>query len=218
MNDPLHALLKNPAVWYAGRNAQNMQALPTGHAFLDRQLPGGGWPARALTEILVTQPGVGELQLVLPALARLSTNSECAWITWIAPPHLPYPPALEQAGLDLSRVLVVHPKTPCDSLWAMEQALRSGTCAAVLAWVDAIDDRSLRRLQLAAEAGSTWSVLFRPADAALQASPAALRLALEPEDNETWIRVVKSRGGRPTRLRGQDWDPGLKWRGFSGCL
>jgi len=42
--------------------------LPTGHAELDRCLPGGGWPRQGLIEILTDRNGIGELSLLLPAL------------------------------------------------------------------------------------------------------------------------------------------------------
>ena len=48
-----------------------VDAVATGWAALDAVLPGGGWPAAALSEILLPADGVGELRLVWPALARL---------------------------------------------------------------------------------------------------------------------------------------------------
>jgi protein ImuA len=53
----------------AGRTQQAV--LASGHAALDAQLPGGGWPVGALTELLLPHPGVGELRLLAPALAAL---------------------------------------------------------------------------------------------------------------------------------------------------
>ena len=50
-------------------------------------------------------------------------------------------------------MLVIRPRAGLDMLWAMEQALRSGACGAVLGWTGAADDQALRRLKLAAEEG-----------------------------------------------------------------
>ena len=48
-------------VWQASRLAHaGAAALPTGFATLDAELPGGGWPAGALVELLADRPGVGE--------------------------------------------------------------------------------------------------------------------------------------------------------------
>src|SRR5690349_3153029 len=55
----------------AGGTSSAPAGLPTGHAALDRCLPGQGWPQQGLIEILCDQPGIGELALLMPALARL---------------------------------------------------------------------------------------------------------------------------------------------------
>jgi hypothetical protein len=116
--------------------------------------------------------------LLAPALAWLSRQD--LWIAFVAPPHLPYAPALSAAGIDLARIVMIQPEKSSDILWAMEQALRSGSCSAVLAWLPFLNERGARRLQLAAEAGGGWGVYFSPATPATALSPAALRLALSP--------------------------------------
>lgn len=212
VDDALEKLLqKNPQVWRGLDPAPGWQGLASGYPLLDRHLPGGGWPPHALTEILLAQNGSGELKLLMPALARLSqvrssppsgfVGAEAAgWIAWIAPPFQPYPPALLQWGIDLSRVLVVRPKTDADALWAAEQALSSGNCAAVLLWSEVLNDVSSRRLQLAAEAGRSWAVAFRPLTAERQSSAAALRIRLTNSAHGTALDILKSRGARPTTL------------------
>src|SRR5207249_12006153 len=104
----------------------------SGFELLDAQLPGGGWPQGALTELLHLSEGIGEVALLLPTLARL--NREGRGVVWIAPPHLPYAPALRAAGLQAEQNLIVTPAHPADALWAAEHALRSGACGAVIAW------------------------------------------------------------------------------------
>jgi len=183
----LEKLLENPRVWRGSCQASARAGLASGYPKLDRCLPGGGWPQQALTEILTDQYGIGELRLLMPALAELSTEEthygeqrEPGWLAWIAPPFQPYPPALQQSGIDLSRMLIVRPKDDSDLLWSAEQALSSGTCVAVLLWPDKLDDQGSRRLQLAAEKGHSWAIAFRPLTARQQPSAAALRLELTP--------------------------------------
>src|SRR2546423_975492 len=121
--------------------------------------PGYGWPRTGLIEILVSRFGSGELDLLLPALAAL-TRTRCArWCVWVAPPLMPFAPALASQGIVLDRVAVVSGARP---LWALEQALGSGACDVALAWARQVKARALRRLQLAAERGRTLGVLFRP--------------------------------------------------------
>ncbi|MFQ5994415.1 MAG: translesion DNA synthesis-associated protein ImuA [Acidiferrobacterales bacterium] len=188
----LDTLLQRRHLWRGGQlSPAARDTLPTGFRSLDTVLA-GGWPQNALTEILSTQEGIGELRLVLPSLAHLSRGNR--WITWIAPPRLPYAPALAAAHIELSRILLVRPRAELDALWAIEQALRSGTCATVLAWPRQTSHRVLRRLQLAAEAGKAWGILFRHVEDAYKASPAALRLRLESGSDGLAIQILKYRG------------------------
>lgn len=167
--------------------------VPTGWAGLDGLLAGGGWPRGAVTEILTTGPGAGGLQLLMPALAQL--GREARWVAFVAPPLLPYAPALAAWGVALEHLLVVRPGTADGGLWAVEQALRSAACSAVLAWPAAIGSTALRRLQLAAEAGAALAFLFRAPDVAAEPSPAALRLAVRPTADGWLVEVLKRRGG-----------------------
>ncbi len=194
-------LLRHPALWRGG-DAGAPETVPTGFRALDARLPGGGWPLATLIELLVPAAGVGEIRLLLPALKRLAMAEDAAprWVVWLAPPHLPYAPALADAGLDPARMLVVRPRAGSDRLWAMEQALRSGACAAVLGWAGIADGTALRRLKLAAEEGGTPAFLLRPATHRGEGSPAALRLALAARDFGLDVEILKSRGGAPARV------------------
>ena len=203
MSSSLDKILANPRVWRGRDQAGRRAGLASGYPELDRHLPGGGWPRESLTEVLTEYYGIGELRLLMPALARLSTETstqdftEPGWIAWVAPPFQPYPPALQQCGIDLSRVLIVRPRDDSEILWSAEQALSSGTCAAVLLWPEFLDDQASRRLQLAAEKGHSWAIAFRPLAARRQPSAAALRLELHPDGQATRVHILKSRGGRP---------------------
>lgn len=202
MNPVPDSLLAHPRIFRLDAAAPTSFAtLPTGYPELDACLPGGGWPRNALNEILVADFGAAELKLVSPALRHLCErqrqSDEPYWLTWISPPHTPYAPALATAGLDLARVLMVRTRRGSDALWAAEQAMRSGTCQAVLLWSEQADARHLRRLQLAAEEGQCWAVIFRPHSVSDQASPAALRLRLVSDEQATHFDLLKVRGGRP---------------------
>ncbi|MFV1996640.1 MAG: translesion DNA synthesis-associated protein ImuA [Acidiferrobacterales bacterium] len=194
----LEQLTQRADIWRGGNTPpeeSRTAGLSTGIPGLETILP-GGWPQGALTEILIPDEGIGELGLVMPALARLSCSKR--WLAWVAPPHIPYAPALVSAGVDLSRVMVVRPRASADGLWAVEQTLRAGTCGAVLAWLSRVDTVVMRRLQLAAEAGNSWGVVFRPLGMASQSSPAALRLKLESTPHGLAVHVLKRRGGWAT--------------------
>lgn len=189
-------LLQRADIWRGrGRSpADPGRSLPTGFDALDARLPEGGWPAGALSELLVAQAGVGELRLVMPLLARLSRAGQ--WVAWVDPPHIPYAPALAGADVDLSRLIIIRTAASRDSLWAMEQALRHGACRALLGWPGrGADERRLRRLQLAAEQSGAAAFLFRPPQAAERPSPAALRLRVDADADGTVVEILKCRGG-----------------------
>jgi protein ImuA len=208
----LAELLAHPSVW-RGRSRAALETFSTGFAALDAGLPGGGWPRHGLIEILTPRPGVGELYLLLPALAALSRAMPARWCTWISPPHEPFAPALEAHSVALERMLLVRTlSSPAGarnsqrrrgegdmSLWALEQALRSGACEIALAWLPRASPRAIRRLQLAAEQGRALGVLYRSQRFAHVASPAMLRVLLdpiaEPGRQGARLRLLKSRGG-----------------------
>ena len=190
MSVALERVLARSDVW-RGRQAttQAPRVLPSECEALDRALPGGGWPLGAVTELCYAQDGLGELTLLMPALAR--AMHEGRWTVFVASPHPLYAPALANAGLDLARVLCVDATSGDDGAWAAEQSLRSGACGAVVLWAPRTDDRILRRLQLAAESGTAWCVVLRPLQAALSPSPAAVRVRIEAGPR---AQVFKSRG------------------------
>jgi hypothetical protein len=188
----LARLLEHPAIW-RGSSAAQRPGLSTGFAALDEQLPDKGWPRTGLIEILVSRFGSGELYLLMPALAALTRAAAARWCVWVAPPLMPFAPALASQGIVLERVAVVSGAHP---LWAFEQTLGSGACDAALAWARRPRPRDIRRLQLAAERGRTLGVLFRPRRAAQQASTAVLRLLLQTSHAGVRVSLLKGRSAR----------------------
>ncbi len=204
MNEQLRTLLTDhPNLWRAGergsRSYNTGTSISTGYADLDAILPDGGWPANALVEVITSQWGIGELQLLLsPMKAAIQQNR---WILWIAPPYIPYAPALISAGVDINRLIVVQPNNDCkdtckDALWSLEKALQNDACGIAVAWLDRIPNGIVRRLQLAAQTGKTLGVLFRQRE--MKNSPAVVRLQLKPELKQEFDRMhvtlLKARG------------------------
>ena len=193
----LDAVINHPALWRGNAFAPvATPSVPTGYAELDVHLPGAGWPTGVITEIHVERPGIGELQLVMPAAARLTQADR--WLVMIAPPYLPYAPALAAHGVKLSRLMLIRPKTLTEQLWACEQALQSENCGTVMLWLDQTNERisenALRRLQHAAERHDVLAMLFRASRAA-SCTQAALRMHVSRETGSTVVRILKRRGG-----------------------
>jgi cell division inhibitor SulA len=198
MAQQLNHALFNGDIWQ-GKHWQNVQgdSTETGYTQLDEQLVAQGWESGSLNEVLYSQHGAGELQLLMPALAKLSQQKR--WIIWVAPPFMPYAPALAQQGVDTSRVIVMTPAQLKDQLWTLEQALKSGSCSAVLGWIDQASSTQIRRLKAAAQQGNCLGFIFRPMAEQEQASAASNRLTVEPSRHADKfdVEVVKRRGGWP---------------------
>lgn len=211
----------HPDLWRGhqfGRHAEH--GLPSGFASLDAQLPGGGWPRRSLTELLLPHPGVGEIRLLshcITATQRLGRP-----VMLFDPPEALSGWALAQLGLDVEQLLIIMTRAQgrtgwsCGSgngrgseplrridetqvdarLWALEQALKSGHVGAVLAWLPPrLRTERLRRLQLAAHAHDGVAFVLREMAAAQRPSAAPLRLALRPGGVDVLaVRLLKRRG------------------------
>ena len=199
--DALHA-----DVWRAHALAlAPLRTVATGEALLDLHLPGGGWPVGALTELLQA-PGVhNEWRLLAPALARCGTGP----LVLVAPPHLPFVPALAAQGLAARRLLWFklppgpapagkgggNPSAGATPLWATEQALRCAPVDAVLAWLPQARTEQLRRLHLAAAEHHKLLFVMRSDQARQDASPAVLRLQLSSDtDGGLCLELLKRRG------------------------
>lgn len=189
----------HPALWLGhqlGRAAA--EGLPSGFIALDGELPGHGWPRRALSELLLPHPGLGEIRLLAPCLATVQRAGRLVMLFY--PPAALSAWALAQLGLDLEQLLVVQARSRvmpgADSLWACEQALKSGHVGAVIAWLPPrLRAERLRRLQLAAQAHDGPAFVFRELAAAQRPSPAPLRLSLRAAGADMLsVRLLKRRG------------------------
>ncbi len=196
----------HPALWRAHQVGQQREAtLPSGFAALDAVLPGGGWPARVLTELLLPHAGVGEMRLLVPALAAVQARQRSVML--FDPPALPFGWALNACGLDVFQLYLVrsrdglrgrarHLLPAADVLWALEQTLKSGHVGAVLAWLPArLPADALRRLQLAAQGHDGPAFLLRDETLRSKPSPAPLRLLLRAAGPDGLrVQLLKRRG------------------------
>lgn len=188
-------------VWRANSEAgdSDVRTVPTRFAALDKLLPDGGWPQRTLTELLAPC-GVGEMRLLMPVLAPLTRARQA--VVLIEPPHIPCSHALTAHGVMPDQWLVVRARAQAQRLWAIEQALKSGGLAAVIAWLPEdgmrpVSFQALRRLQLAAQGmqrDQGLVFLLRPAAARVSASPAPLRIELSARQNGVALDIFKRRG------------------------
>jgi protein ImuA len=173
----------------------------SGFAALDAQLPDGGWPRRALTELLLPHAGVGEMRLLAPVL--VATVQAGRLVMLFDPPASLSAWALAELGLDAQQLLVIDGRSPvlpdASSLWAIEQALKSGQVGAVLAWLPPrLRAERLRRLQWAAQQHDGPAFVLRETAARDRPTAAPLRLALQAAGADRLaLRILKRRGPPP---------------------
>jgi len=189
----------HPSLWLGhqlGRTGSD--AVATGFARLDAELPGGGWPRRALAELLLPHAGVGEIRLLAPALVAAQRAGRL--VMFFDPPAALAAAALAGLGLDVEELLIVETRARVvpgsDSLWALEQALKSGHVGAIVAWLPPrLRAERLRRLQLAAHNHDGPAFVMREAAVAGRPTASPLRLGLQAGGaDRLQVRVLKRRG------------------------
>lgn len=166
---------------------------PTGFDALDAELPGGGWPGFALTELMMTEVGALEFRLFGPVLGRVAAGG--GRIVLVGPPRPLHAPGLLLHGIPTDALIWVCAETAAERLWATEQLLKAGSCGAVLAWLPQARPDQLRRLQVHAAASAAPALLCRPARAAQESSAAPLRLrARAGQGWQLQVDVLKRKG------------------------
>jgi len=193
--------LNLPGVWRADACARPVGSWPTGHLALDAHLPGGGWPAGGLVELLCTQPGLYEGTLLAPHWCRITQAQPAARLAWVMLGRSPWrlhAPGVAHLGLQPQRLLCLQPATQADAAWAVEQMLRnSGICG--IWWLTShAQAQHLRRLQWAAQEAGIPLFASRPLACRQDPSPAPLRLHLQAgPDQALKVHILKRQGPRP---------------------
>ena len=189
----------HPDLWLGHQLGRTgAQTVASGFARLDAELPDGGWPRGALSELLLAHPGVGEMRLLAPAL--VATQRDGRLVMLFDPPAALAAAALAALGFAVDELLVVATRsglTPGrDGLWALEQALKSGHVGAIVAWLpQQLRAERLRRLQLAAHRHDGVAFVLREMAAAARPTAAPLRVALHAGGaDRVELRILKRRG------------------------
>ncbi|MBO9651176.1 MAG: translesion DNA synthesis-associated protein ImuA [Variovorax sp.] len=184
-------------VWHADElGSADAQVIGTGHAALDAELPGGGWPVGAMTELLQTAPQDPIWSLLLPGLVQ-AVQARGGPVVLIGAPCEPFGASLAAHGLAPESLMWVRSDASAARLWACEQALRCADVSAVLAWLPQARVGELRRLQLAAAQHDMLLFVCRPETVAQSASPARLRLHIvrsTADAGQVELHILKRRG------------------------
>jgi protein ImuA len=182
-----------PQVWRGRELAQAQErTLSTGHAALDAQLPGKGWPVGNLIEVLQREAQQHVWQLAGPSLGEAMRRTGHPAVL-VQPPYQPFGPSLCAQGMSPEQLLCVQADKAQARLWAAEQALKCAEVCAVLAWLPQARTEELRRLHLCAQSGEKLLFVFRGVEASGQSSPARVRLLVQGSA-QLEVQILKRRG------------------------
>ncbi len=180
-----------------GLDSSSCDVVSCGCADVDRLLPGQGFRRGALIEWITATPAAGAATLALIA-AREASRGGGALVV-IERSQQFYAPAAAALGSDLANTIVIQPQHQRDEHWAIDQSLRSRGVAAVWAHVDRLDNRTLRRWQLAAETSGCLGCFVRPPEVRGQPSWAEVQLWIAPapaaQHRKIRVTVLRCRGG-----------------------
>ena len=208
------------AIESAGASGEKRECLAFGVEAIDRKLAGGGIATASLHEIAGARPGLGDdaaaTLFIAGIAARRAAPQTSGTVLWALARRDLFAPGIAQAGLTPDRVIYAECGRDEDVLAVMEEGLRHGGLAAVIGEVARVQMASTRRLQLAAEEGSTTALMLKRwrkggEDPLVIPSAAVTRwriacvpsgeLPVEGIGRSRWrVELARQRGGEPFEL------------------
>jgi protein ImuA len=186
---------------------------------LDHRLGGGGLRAGALHEVAALTGSLVDdaaATLFLAGIAAREAHATGGPVLWASCRNDLYAPGLEQAGLPSSAVIYAQPRDDAALLAVIEDAVRDGTPAAVVAEAGKIPMVATRRLQLVAAEADMPVLLLRRQRSREQdpfaepsaawtrwriASAPSARLGVPGVGRARWlVELARQRGGEPFSL------------------
>lgn len=157
----------------AGRSSDN-KTFTSGCKAIDQLLPADGYTRGTINQWFNPPShnknhltsGYGAEWLSLLA-ARNACHHKQAMVV-IDPDHSFNPSAAAALGIELSRLIVIRPPSPCthhrsnDLMWSIDQSLRCHAVGVVWGMIGNADPRWLRRFQLSAEQSGVIGFFIRP--------------------------------------------------------
>jgi len=167
------------------------ESVSSGTSLLDGFLPEGGWPTCELSEVVCDHYETG-LQLLLPLLA--SANAENRWITMISPPTNLDQSLFSYYGIDMSRVLLIHPKNDVDDKITMNNALKNGKSDIVIFWTKKLASRFLAQWRKSVKQGNCVGVIIHEKGKSHNSRSVALTIEAKAEENNILLKCAKKYG------------------------
>lgn len=112
-----------------------------------------------VTEIVLHDDELSNMPMLMPLLAQLSRDDR--WLVWVAPPVVLPKALLMDAGIDLRKVILLKPDEAHTAYDLSRQALKAGTCHAVITWPGYLSEEELEGLEEAAHTGASMGIVIR---------------------------------------------------------
>lgn len=178
------------------------QTAASGYRVLDRELPNGGWPSAVLTELLLDEPDIGELDLLKNALLQMTAAGKT--LVLLASAERKLAVKLNDWGVDLSQIVLIETEHPASHIATVERIMREPHFGALLCWLPEARDDHLQRLHAAVRKSKGWAFIFRPIEQQNRPTPAMLRILCRPAASTCIsLKIIKRRGivqGKPLVL------------------
>jgi len=151
-------------------------------------LPVEAWPESELSEIRCKKE-TDIFHLLLPLLAKL--NAERRWITLISPPSNIDIKLFAYHGIDVSRVLLIHPKSDICDTATMNKALKNGTSGVVIYWTELLEAKFLAQWRKSVKQGDCRGVIINHDNRRNASSSIAVSVNVKSKDDV--IRVTSTK-------------------------
>jgi len=185
------------------------EAPDTGLGPMNQAFPQGSFPLGAIHEFISSGPesaaatGGFISALVSPLMKKGGTG------IWIGSSGKIFPPALQQFGIEPSRIIFIDLQKEKDLLWTVEEALKCHGLATVIAEIPALSFTTSRRFQLAVEQSRVTGFIHRTNALILNTNASVSRWKIRPLPTETYdglpglgyprwnVELLKIRNGKP---------------------
>lgn len=177
-------------------NAQNQNNY-SHRSDIESVLPYSAWPVGELSEVR-SKKEENVFHLLLPLLSKLSSQNR--WITLISPPQDIDKKLFAYHGIDVSRVLLIHPKDSIDDTCTMNKALKNGTSGIVILWTEKLPRRFVAQWRKSVKQGNCRGIIVNhdPVD---HHSP-SIALSLNVKSTSSSITITSTQKfGRKTNYK-----------------
>lgn len=113
-----------------------------------------------VTEIVLTKDKVQSIQLILPMLINL--HQEKRWLAWIDPPiQLLKEWQKTHNNTALNDIMILRSNENLSVFELSKRALTAGTCHAVIAWTNTLNQDEFAKLESASSKGNSHGIILK---------------------------------------------------------